>query len=187
MAARTWEEIKTDRGDPSETPEYLAERASLKLGRLVRGLRRRAEMTQSELAREMGVSQPEVARLESGASVPKIETLARVAKALHRQLVIETVARKGVAGFWHVRRPTQAGHIVRQLRVESGLSQAELAEKMGLAQPHVARIEAGDSIPMVGTLVRVANAVGQDLVVGMVTKQELEGGVGPTALLDFER
>jgi transcriptional regulator with XRE-family HTH domain len=74
---------------------------------------------------------------------------------------------------------------VRKLRVESGLSQTQLAEKMGLAQPHVARIEAGDSVPMVGTLVRAANAVGQDLVVGMATKQELESGAGPTALLDF--
>jgi ribosome-binding protein aMBF1 (putative translation factor) len=50
--------------------------------------RERARITQTELARRMGVRQPVIARLESGANSPKIDTLAEAADAMGYELVV---------------------------------------------------------------------------------------------------
>jgi len=48
---------------------------------LVRELRERAGLTQGELARRSGTSQPAIARLESGQGSPNLSTLERLAAA----------------------------------------------------------------------------------------------------------
>lgn len=48
---------------------------------LIRQLRERAGLTQGELARRSGTSQPAIARLESGEGSPNLATLDRLAKA----------------------------------------------------------------------------------------------------------
>lgn len=45
-------------------------------------------------------------------------------------------------------------------RVRSGLSQAELAKRMGTSQSAVARLESGQSLPSTKTLLRFAEATG---------------------------
>jgi transcriptional regulator with XRE-family HTH domain len=50
--------------------------------------RNRAGLTQTELARKMGTTQPVVARLESGRSRPSMRTLERLAKATGSRLQI---------------------------------------------------------------------------------------------------
>jgi len=52
-----------------------------------------------------------------------------------------------------------ASRVVRY-RVEHGLSQAELAAKLGVSQPYVARLESGDQPPTLATLVRLAQRPG---------------------------
>src|SRR5215813_7170954 len=47
-------------------------------------------------------------------------------------------------------------------RVRHGLSQAQLAKQLGMRQPHVARLEAGDHEPSETTLARLADALGLD-------------------------
>jgi len=47
-------------------------------------------------------------------------------------------------------------------RVRHGMSQAQLARKLGMRQPHVARLESGDHEPSVTTLARLADALGLD-------------------------
>ena len=56
--------------------------------------------------------------------------------------------------------------LVYQLRTEAGLTQAELAERMGTTQSAVARMEGGGTRPTLETLEKLAAAVGQELVVG---------------------
>jgi transcriptional regulator with XRE-family HTH domain len=56
---------------------------------LVREARRRAGLTQSELARRAQTSQPAVARYERGRSVPDIATLARLVEACGFELRLE--------------------------------------------------------------------------------------------------
>jgi transcriptional regulator with XRE-family HTH domain len=48
---------------------------------LIRQARQRAGLTQAELARQAGTSQPAVARLEAGLTSPTLETMARLTRA----------------------------------------------------------------------------------------------------------
>ncbi len=52
-----------------------------------------------------------------------------------------------------------------EARMKKGLSQAELAEKMGTKQSSVARLESGDYNPSVKFLAKVAQATGTRLKV----------------------
>jgi transcriptional regulator with XRE-family HTH domain len=57
------------------------------------------------------------------------------------------------------------GSAVRSARKHAGLSQVELAERTGMTQPAIARLERGLVSPTVMTLDRVARALGTELVV----------------------
>jgi HTH-type transcriptional regulator/antitoxin HipB len=57
------------------------------------------------------------------------------------------------------------GSAVRAARRRAGLSQVELAERTGMTQPAIARLERGLVSPTVITLDRVARALGAELVV----------------------
>jgi transcriptional regulator with XRE-family HTH domain len=54
---------------------------------------------------------------------------------------------------------------VIQYRVEHGLSQAELARRLGMRQPNVARLESGDHEPTIATLSLLAQVLKQDFSV----------------------
>jgi transcriptional regulator with XRE-family HTH domain len=56
--------------------------------------------------------------------------------------------------------------MVYRLRSEAGLTQAQLAERMGTTQSAIARMEGGGSRPTLETLEKLATAVGNELVVG---------------------
>lgn len=53
-------------------------------------------------------------------------------------------------------------------RAKAGLTQAEVAKKMGTTQSVVARIESGQNPPNLKTLERYANAVGRRIQVKLV-------------------
>lgn len=50
---------------------------------LIAAARIEAGMTQAELAAQLGVPQPQIAKWETGARRPKVENLARIAAALN--------------------------------------------------------------------------------------------------------
>lgn len=50
--------------------------------------RKSAGLTQAQLSERAGISQPNIARLESGKYNPSVEFLERIAKALGKELVI---------------------------------------------------------------------------------------------------
>ena len=54
-----------------------------------------------------------------------------------------------------------------RLRTEAGLTQAELAARMGTTQSAIARMEGGGTRPTLETLEKLAGAVGQELIVGV--------------------
>lgn len=86
---RTWDEVRRERmSDPAAQAGYEAARRAFELGERVRALREAQGMSQAELARRMGTSQPAVARLEAGGVEPSIETLDRVSRALGSRLTI---------------------------------------------------------------------------------------------------
>lgn len=50
-----------------------------------------------------------------------------------------------------------------QARIDCKMTQAELAEKAGLSQVMIARLESGTSNPTLATISRVARALGKEL------------------------
>ena len=51
------------------------------------------------------------------------------------------------------------GHNVRRLRIAAGLSQAELAERMGVDRAYVSGLELGQRNPTIVTLWHIAKAL----------------------------
>ncbi|MDH5490971.1 MAG: helix-turn-helix domain-containing protein [Myxococcales bacterium] len=52
------------------------------------------------------------------------------------------------------------GARLKELRLEAGLTQAELARRTGIHRPNIARVEAGRHTPSLETLSRLASAIG---------------------------
>lgn len=77
---------------------------------------------------------------------------------------------------------TQAtGEYLRRLREDAGLSQRELACLLGCQQPAIARLEAGGVRPGLTTLQRIGDALGFELQIHMVRRDEaLNTGVPVT-------
>ena len=53
------------------------------------------------------------------------------------------------------------GQRIQELRKEAGMTQTQLAEKCGMAQPNIARIEAGTYATSIDVLSRIAEALGK--------------------------
>lgn len=53
------------------------------------------------------------------------------------------------------------GELIKHLRFMQGLTQKDLAEKCGMAQPNIARIEAGTYATSIDVLSRIAEALGK--------------------------
>ena len=58
--------------------------------------------------------------------------------------------------------------IIAQARLKAGLTQRQLAQRMGTSQPAIARLEAGQVSPTLGTVERIAAAAGYELRVELV-------------------
>lgn len=56
-----------------------------------------------------------------------------------------------------------AAYILRRARLKAGLSQHALAEKLGIKQPMVSRIETGSEQPSLQTLSRLVRACGYEI------------------------
>ena len=74
--------------EPKYKKAYDALEEEFVLAGTVMDVRNSAGLTQEELARRMGTTQPVVARLESGRSRPSMRTLERLAEATGSRLLI---------------------------------------------------------------------------------------------------
>lgn len=92
---KSWAQIRDQRlAKPAAKAGYARARRAFELGEEVRRLREATGLTQSELARRIGSTQPAVARLEAGGVAPTIETLERIAAALDLELAVRFKRRK---------------------------------------------------------------------------------------------
>jgi transcriptional regulator with XRE-family HTH domain len=80
---------------PKYRKAYEALEEEFVLASAVIEVRKRAGLTQQELARKMGTTQPVVARLESGRVPPSMRTLERLAEATGSRLLISFEPREG--------------------------------------------------------------------------------------------
>lgn len=71
-------------------------------------------------------------------------------------------------GYERAGRTIRLAMEIHELREKRGLSQRELAERLGTTQSAVARLEAGNVSPSLPTLDKVAEALGVELVVSFV-------------------
>ncbi len=75
--------------EPGAAEAYEGARLAFDLGRRVRELRVRQGLSQTELARRAGMTQPAVARFEAGGTVPTLPVLERLARSLGVQLTVQ--------------------------------------------------------------------------------------------------
>ena len=76
-------------------------------------------------------------------------------------------SRAATRAFEDEARISEFRELVYRLRTEAGLTQAQLADRMGTTQSAIARMEGGGTRPNLETLERLAGAIGQELVVGV--------------------
>lgn len=78
--------------------------------------------------------------------------------------------------------PKHVGRAVRQVRVAAGLTQAELAERAGLAFETISRVESGREPPSLRTAISLSDALGVsvDAVVGRVGAPPVRKEAGPS-------
>ena len=77
--------------DPAFAAEYEAQRPEYEAIRAVIAARLACNMTQKELAEKAGIRQSNISRIENGSASPTIDTLARIAAGLGKQLKIDFV------------------------------------------------------------------------------------------------
>lgn len=64
------------------------------------------------------------------------------------------------------------GQLVYDRRTRLGLSQTELAERCGMRQPQISRIEGGGTMPTIPLLRRLARALDADLTIDLTPHGE---------------
>lgn len=97
----------------------------------------------------------------------------------------ELASEKGFdAAYEQARLAYELSVQVREAREAKGLSQSQLAERMGTQQSVIARLEGGGITPTLPTLKRIADALGMKLTVGFEEPQtrRKSGTTGRTAV-----
>ena len=87
--ATNWKALRTERlASPAAQHAYEAARTAYEFGTRVRERREALELSQSQLAKAAGTSQPAIARLEAGGTEPTLRTIANLARVLGAVWVI---------------------------------------------------------------------------------------------------
>lgn len=68
----------------------------------------------------------------------------------------------------------EPGYQIARLRIQRGLSQAQLAELVGTQQPSIARVENGSSLPSLSFLQKIAAALNARIEVRLVAEPREE-------------
>ena len=76
-------------------------------------------------------------------------------------------------GYDEAGRGIRVAFEIRALRERKGLSQRELAERVGTTQSAIARLEAGNISPSLPTLDKVARALGAEVSLSIIDLEEL--------------
>ena len=66
----------------------------------------------------------------------------------------------------------EPGYQIARLRIQRGLTQAQLAELVGTQQPSIARLENGSSIPSLSFLHKIASALNARIEVRLVAEPQ---------------
>lgn len=102
-----------------------------KAGRLLRQARRRAGLTQRELADRLGVPQSQIAKIETGTVVPRVDTLDRFLRPCGETLEAMPLLGIGVdrTGFREMRKLTPRERLERSVSWSAGLQKLREATR----------------------------------------------------------
>lgn len=140
-------------------------------------MRRKLGVTQVELAKRMGSTQPAMARLEKGEMKPNLRTLARYGEAIGQRVQVAFGKAGNKAGAHSVgasegrQDPIDRCTIdavpetLSQLRRTLGITQSQVATAMETSQPVIARLESGEAVPNLRTLERYCEALGVEAMI----------------------
>lgn len=82
--------------NPEVKAEYEKLNTEFDIARQFIALRKEQGMSQREFARVVGIKQPQLARLESGREIPKIQTLIKIAKQVGYNIEVRVVREKPI-------------------------------------------------------------------------------------------
>ena len=71
--------LESSLSNPSIRAEYDALAEEFEVAQMIVDMRKAARLTQQELADRLGMKQPQLARLETGKQLPRLDTLANLA------------------------------------------------------------------------------------------------------------
>ncbi|MEW6662900.1 MAG: helix-turn-helix domain-containing protein [Bacillota bacterium] len=144
------------------------------VGKRLRQFRTSKGITLSILSKKSGVSLAHLSEIERGRSAASLKTLEKLSAAL------------GVSVSHFLRSEEEEpslGNKLRRLREKVGLTQKELAQRIGISHGLVGQIETGRTQPSVATLNSLAEALGVSacyfLLEGEDGLEEIPKGLGP--------
>lgn len=86
----SWEELESELlADPATRAAYEEIKPRYELARKMIALRAAAGLSQRDLAKRVGVSQPVIARLESGSISPRWETIEKIVEATGGEVIFK--------------------------------------------------------------------------------------------------
>src|SRR4028119_372885 len=92
----SWDDLRADvLADPAVKAEYEALEAEFSIASQVIAIRATTGLTQREFAERVGMKQSQLARIESGKQIPKLETLAKLAAAAGYRVEVNFIAIAG--------------------------------------------------------------------------------------------
>ncbi|MEW6496738.1 MAG: helix-turn-helix transcriptional regulator, partial [Cyanobacteriota bacterium] len=92
----SWDDIRAEvLADPEVKAEYEALEDEYSIASQLIALRATTGLTQREFAQAAGMKQSQLARIESGKQIPKLETLAKLAAAAGYRIEVNFIAIKG--------------------------------------------------------------------------------------------
>jgi transcriptional regulator with XRE-family HTH domain len=167
----------------SQDGRKRSDEVAIKFGRNLWFLRRKAGLSQKELAERASVHRTEIGVLEKGERLARIDTAIRLCSALEvppTQLLLGIRWTPGAdhleGGFviddeasFACRQPVQGsagesqtglGRAIRALRERAGLSVADLSGRSGLERSELEAIERAEVEPTIGEIKRMARGLG---------------------------
>lgn len=82
------------------------------------------------------------------------------------EILNEELADPELRAEWEERAPARAfANAIIAIRAKEGLTQKEFAQRLGMNQPQISRLEAGEHVPDLKTLVRVAAGFDIELMI----------------------
>lgn len=128
------------------------------LGERLKNVRKMRNISQFRMADMMGTEQSFIAKLEKGASYPKVSTLYRYAECvgltLSDILAESPPAKKGMLS------PEEIGENIKKWSALRGMSIKGLAEKSGVSRNSIRNLETGKCMSFLLTYQYIAEALG---------------------------